>query len=253
MSAEWVLTETIGHVGLLTLNRGTIHPLNLEFVHQLSEALAEMRDNEGLRSLMLTSANDKFFSIGFDLPTLLELSESDFRAFYHGYSELALELYTTPIPTLAMLTGHAIAGGCILALCCDYRTMAEGRTLIGLNEIKLGLPIPFVADRILRDLIGTRGARDVMEIGDFFSPEQAEQIGLVDRVIPLDQIREESLQMAEALGANPLDAYRLIKANRTRPVVGEIEARMHEEEQALLECWYSDTAQALLREAAEKF
>lgn len=253
MSEEWIIKESVGNVGVLKLNRGTINAFDLEFAGLLTDALAQMRADETLRALLLTSANDKFFSNGFELPTLLELPEPDFRAFYQTFSQLALDLYTFPKPTIASLTGHAIAGGCILALCCDYRTIAEGRTLIGLNEIKLGLPVPFVADRILRDLVGSRGARDVMAAGDFYTPEDAEKLGLVDRVIAADQIRAASIAWAETLAAKPAAAYRQIKSNRTGPILAEIEERMHREEAALLECWYSETAQGLLREAAEKF
>jgi enoyl-CoA hydratase/carnithine racemase len=253
MNMDWIATGKIGNIGVLTLNRGTTNPLNLEFLGQLMDALSRMREDAAIRGLVIAGSNDKFFSIGFDIPALLDLAEEDFRTFIDGFNQLSLELYTFPKPTLAAITGHAIAGGCILALCCDYRTIAQGRTLIGLNEIKLGLSIPFLADSILRDLVGSRIARDVMETGDFYPSETAEKMGLVDRVIASEQIRTESIEMAEKLGANSQKAYALIKSNRTRPVVETIMERMEEEEAALFECWYSDLAQELLKEAAEKF
>jgi enoyl-CoA hydratase/carnithine racemase len=74
---------------------------------------------------------------------------------------MCLEMLTISKPLVAGIAGHAIAGGCILSLCCDYRFISEGRKLIGLNEIKLGVPVPYVADCILRKLIGHRLARDV--------------------------------------------------------------------------------------------
>lgn len=77
-----------------------------------------------------------------------------------------LALYTLPKPVVAAITGHAIAGGCILALCCDYRFISEGRKLMGLNEVKLGVPVPYLADRVLHALVGTRYAREIIESGE---------------------------------------------------------------------------------------
>ena len=98
------------------------------------------------------------------------------------------KLFTFPKPTAAAISGHAIAGGCILTLCCDYRYIAEGRKLMGLNEIKLGVPVPYVADCILRSLVGFRHAREIMESGDFYQPETSFQKGLVDAVLPLENV-----------------------------------------------------------------
>lgn len=124
-------------VVLLKLNRGITNALNLQLVNQLAEHLQNVRANSDVHGLVLGSSNEKFFSIGFDIPELFELARKDFRVFYHAFNRVSMALYTLPKPTIAAITGHAIAGGCILALCCDYRFIAEGRKLMGLNEIKL--------------------------------------------------------------------------------------------------------------------
>ena len=74
-----------------------------------------------------------------------------------------------------------------MALCCDYRFIAEGRKLMGLNEVKLGVPVPYLGDCILRHLVGARHARDIMDTGDFYHPEVLLQMGMVDQALPLEK------------------------------------------------------------------
>jgi enoyl-CoA hydratase/carnithine racemase len=206
-----------------------------------------------VQGLVLASSNDKFFSIGFDIPQLFELSREDFRVFYQALNRVCLDLYTLPRPTVAAITGHAIAGGCILTLCCDYRFMTEGRKLMGLNEIRLGVPVPYPADCILRHLVGLRNAREVMGSGEFYQPEELFQIGLVDQVLPLGQVLPKSVEKARFLGGMPREAFAMIKRNRVEMVEAEILARLEEKERFFMECWYSDEARGRLREAMEKF
>jgi enoyl-CoA hydratase/carnithine racemase len=142
------------NVAVLKLDRSTTNAINLGLVETLSAALQEVKHDTKARSLVLTSANNKFFSIGFDIPDLYDLDRPEFETFYREFNALCMDLYTLPKPVMACLNGHAIAGGCILALCCDYRLIAGGKKLIGLNEVKLGVPVPYLADCILRELVG---------------------------------------------------------------------------------------------------
>jgi enoyl-CoA hydratase/carnithine racemase len=206
-----------------------------------------------VRSLVLGSSNDKFFSIGFDIPQLFDLHREDFRFFYRAFNRMCLDLYTLPKPTVAAITGHAIAGGCILALCCDYRFIAQGRKLMGLNEIKLGVPVPYVADCVLRHLVGVRNGRDMMDTGEFYAPEQLLHVGVVDRVWPLEQVLPQAVEKAGLVGALPQEAFATIKRNRVEVVEAQVLARSEERERFFVERWYSDEARERLREAMEKY
>jgi enoyl-CoA hydratase/carnithine racemase len=202
---------------------------------------------------VLGSSNDKFFSIGFDIPELFDLARKDFRVFYQAFNGVCMDLYTLPKPTIAAITGHAIAGGCILALCCDYRFIAEGRKLMGLNEIKLGIPVPYPGDCILRQVAGTRNAREIMSTGEFYHSEELLQIGMVDQVLPLDQVLPKAIEKAGLLGALPHEAFGMIKRNRVETVEAQVLAHLAEKEQFFIECWYSDEARVRLKEAIKKF
>jgi enoyl-CoA hydratase/carnithine racemase len=240
-------------VALIELNRGVTNALSGELVRELSEALENVKAAPQVRALVLSSANDKFFSIGWDLPQVYGLAEESFRAFYETFNETCMKLYTMPKPTVACLRGHAVAGGCILALCCDYRMIAEGRKLMGLNEIKLGVPVPYAADCILQSIVGSREARDVVESGDFYEAEASLKKGLVDEAVPQDEVMARAMEKAEVLSAMPHEAYIRIKENRVEAVKARIDAGWKKKQQDFIEIWYRDEARKRLREAMEKF
>jgi enoyl-CoA hydratase/carnithine racemase len=238
---------------VLKLSRGVTNSLNLQLVNQLREYLKELREGSDRQSLVLSSHNDKFFSIGFDIPGLSKLGKEDFKIFYQAFNRLCMDLYTLPAPTIAAITGHAIAGGCILALCCDYRFIAEGRRLMGLNEIKLGVPVPYPGDCILRQIIGARHAREMMSTGEFYRPRELLEMGVVDHVLPLDQVIQQSIEKAEMLIALPCEPFKAIKRNRVESVEAEVQEHLAERENFFLDCWYSKETRKRLREAIKKF
>ncbi len=240
-------------VAVVKLARSVTNALSLEHVERLARALDDVKSNPEVRGLVLAGSNDKFFSIGFDIPRLIDLSRKDFGIFYRTFNQLCLQLLVLPKPTVAAIAGHAIAGGCVLVLCCDYRFIAEGRKLMGLNEIKLGVPVPYPADCILRDLVGNRNARDVMEKGEFYQAEESLGIGMVDRVLALEEVLEKSIEKARLLGSMPREAYGVIKQNRVAPIERKIAAHGEEREKLFLDCWFSGEARLRLKKAMENF
>ncbi|MBN1848922.1 MAG: enoyl-CoA hydratase/isomerase family protein [Deltaproteobacteria bacterium] len=240
-------------IAIIRLDRGVTNAINLDLVNELAEAVEHIRTDPRLRSLVLGSTSEKFFSIGFDIPQLFDLPENDLRAFFDAFNRVCLALFTLPKPTVAALTGHTIAGGCILSLCCDYRFMAEGRIWMGLNEIKLGVPVPHLPDCILRSLVGVRKARDMMETGEFCGPDESLAIGLVDDVCPREKVSEKAVERLRALGALPSLAFETIKRSRVEGIEKEVLERWGQKDREFLECWYCEEARILLKEAMEKF
>ncbi|MCP5102025.1 MAG: enoyl-CoA hydratase/isomerase family protein [bacterium] len=241
------------NVAVLKLSRGVTNAMNPQLVNELSENLRKVRENTGMRGLIIASSNDKFFSIGLDIPQLFDLSREEFTVFYQTFNRLCIDLYTLPIPTISAVTGHAIAGGCILALCCDYRFIAEGRKLMGLNEVHLGVPVPYPAHCILRDLVGSRNARDITGTGEFYQPGELLQMGMVDQVLPIEQVLPKSIEKAGLLGALPHRAFEMTKRNRVEVAAKRILKHLDGKERFFLDCWYSNDARARLKAAIEKF
>jgi len=250
---KMIRIEHHGEVAIVKLDRGVTNTIDLKLIEELSETLQGVTHDPGVHSLVLGSSNERFFSIGFDIPQLFGLARQDFKFFYQTFNRVCMDLYTLPKPTIAAITGHAIAGGCILALCCDYRFIAQGRKLMGLNEIRLGVPVPYLADCVLRHIVGVRYARDIMDIGEFYQPEESLQMGIVDQVLPLEQVLPKSVEKARLLGGSPQEAFAMIKRNRVERVEAQILTRLEEKERFFVDRWYSDEARERLREAMEKF
>lgn len=250
---RFIEKESKGRVITLSLNRSVTNAINLELINEISAYVKDYKDDEDCAGIVLTSAGEKFFSIGFDIPALIGLSQKDFSEFYRAFNRLCIDLYIFPKPAIAAIRGHAVAGGCILTLCCDYRVIAEGRKLMGLNEIRLGVPLPYPADCILRQIVDDRAARRIVDTGDFFPPEDTLAMGLVDEVMPLESVITRAVERISAIDSSSLAAFRAIKYNRTEPVVAHIQERLAKREELFIEMWYSSETREKLEEACKKF
>ncbi|MGA2112831.1 MAG: enoyl-CoA hydratase/isomerase family protein [Anaerolineales bacterium] len=253
MSEDLVQIKTEGEVAIVRLCLGTTNALGPDLIARLADVVQRIRVDSTVRGLVLTSHNDKFFSIGFDLPHLMGVSRADFATFFRAFNLMCLSLYTLPKPTAAAISGHATAGGCIVTLCCDYRLVAGGRKLVGLNEIKLGVPVPYAADCILRETVGSRIARDVVDSGEFYTPDAALELGLVDEVLPMQDLVRRATERIQALASIPSGAFAAIKRSRTEVVEREIRSRLDETDRAFVDCWYSQAARERLKEAMGRF
>jgi enoyl-CoA hydratase/carnithine racemase len=240
-------------VAVVRLDRGVINPINLEMVRKLAETLEALRADAGVTGVVLASASRKFFSMGFDLPELLELDRAGMAEFFGAFNEACVSLYTLAKPTIAAIENHAVAGGCILALCCDYRYIAEGRNLMGLNEIKLGVPVPYLAQCILQQVAGGRAAREVAYGGELHEPEELLKMGLVDRVLKPAQVLVDAINRAKELGAMSSEAFAAIKRTRTDRIQRLYALNSEEKEKEFLDCWFSEGTRPLLQEAMAKF
>lgn len=248
-----VHTEYHEGVVLIKLDRGITNALNQKFLNELLESLERVKEDPRVRSIVLSSSNDKFFCIGYDVKELYTVSKKEFTNFFKTFTNVCMNLYTLPKPTVAAITGHAIAGGCALTLCCDYRFIAEGRKLMGFNVLKLGLPVPYLINCILQRTVGTRVTRDIADTGELYPPEQLLEMGMVDQVLPLKDVIPHSLEKAHALGALPQKSYAITKHDRVEWIEAQSSTYLAEKELSFVECFFSDEARSLLKEAMEKF
>ncbi len=245
-----VITEQQDDLAILKLNNGVINPLNPDLVEEMSRSLADIREHA--RGMILCGGN-KFFSAGFDLPVLLKLNRTEMNDFLEKFDQLCLELLSMPVPTFCVLAGHAVAGGCILALACDYRYATSEDRQIGLNEIKLGVPVPYLADLMIRDIVGHRYASQMMFSGEFMSVSDAKIIGLVDAICDPVELDEFSMERLSTLAANENKAFAAIKANKVARIQANYARNHRSPKETFLDCWFSDPAQRMLIDASRKF
>ncbi|MGD8961714.1 MAG: enoyl-CoA hydratase/isomerase family protein [Desulfobacterales bacterium] len=237
-------------IAILRLNNGVINAISPELIGDLTLELRRIKNE--FRGMVL-AGGDKFFSIGLDLPRLLQMGRVEMMDFYTTLNKALLDLYTMPMPTASSIAGHATAGGAILALSTDFRFVAAGRILIGFNEVKIGLSVPGLADLILRQIIGDRRATEMVFSGEFLEPDQSLEISLVDGVAPAQDVEKTAVTKIAALTDMPAGGLALAKKNRVEAVRSRYKKIRQSDAEDFLNRWFDPAVQELLREAAQKF
>lgn len=210
MSQELLELASAKGIARLTMQRGA-NALNEPLMEALRTAIADLRDG-GAPPLLLASAHPTIFSPGWDLKRLYGAEPDEVRAFLKLFEDLILDLYSYPGPTAAAVGGHAIAGGCLLALACDVRIMAAGRARIGLSEINLGVPVPAGCVRMLSARLGAAAAELILQ-GDGVRVQRAAQLGVVQGVAVDRPVEEEAERELYSLQLKSARAY--AEAKRT--------------------------------------
>ena len=236
-----------GQVHELRLARPPVNALNPELCADLVQALHEA-PARGARGIVLVGG-PKVFSAGLDVPYLLSLGEDQdalLRAWTVFFSA-ARALAECPVPVVAAMAGHAPAGGCVLALCCDYRIMARGPFRIGLNEVQVGLVAPDAIQHLMRRVVGPYRAERLLVEGALVEAEQAHAIGLVDELTDGEHVVKRATVWLEELlklpSASMLATRRIARAD----LVAALESFRDDDLDAFLGEWNSPGTQAALK------
>jgi enoyl-CoA hydratase len=163
-----------------------------------------------------------------------------------------MRVFTCPLPVVAAVNGHAIAGGCVLALQADVRIMADVDARIGLNEVRLGMGLPSVVVESLRLAVPSRSLVPIALEGRLFAPREAEGLGLVDGVVPAADLVTHAIERARELGTAPRAGFAQIKAALRRPAREAIARASTQETEHWLDTWFSDDARALLGDTVRR-
>ncbi|XP_026464078.1 enoyl-CoA delta isomerase 1, mitochondrial-like [Ctenocephalides felis] len=164
----------------ITMQRLPVNSLNLELLTQLSDSFDQVEENK-CRGMILTSASNKVFSAGLDITEMYKPNDDRLKAFWSKLQEVWLKLYGSSYPTVAAINGHSPAGGCLLALSCEYRVMVNAFT-IGLNETQLGIVAPTWFQASMRNVLSKRDSELALTTGRMFTTEEALKAGLIDEV-----------------------------------------------------------------------
>lgn len=247
---SFVRFEPHGNIALLRLDNGVTNAINPQLVNELAEAVEKAGSD--YRGLVL-AGGEKFFSIGFDLPSLLDIDRVAMTDFFNCFNKLCYDLYSLGIPTACVLAGHTIAGGGILAMAADFRYAAQGRKQIGLNEIKLGIPVPYLADLIMRQLVGDRMATKMIFSGEFIPLDQAHEKGLVDGMFAPEALEKQAIVKISEMAAFDPTAFSAAKANRVETVRLKYKENYQARNQLFLDAWFDAAVQERLKQAAKSF
>src|SRR2546421_6043713 len=208
--------ERVGEAMLLRMRAGKANAMGPAWLERM-EALLDEALAARARALVITGY-EAFFSAGLDLPTLDGLDDRAMGSFMSGFSRTMLRIFELPMPVVAAVNGHAIAGGCVLALQADVRIGAVSDLRIGLNEVQLGIGLPYLVLETLRAQVPTPSLLPIAQEGRLFSPDEAAAVGLLHEVVPPDQFEQRALGRAMELGTLPSAAFGAVKLGLRAPV-----------------------------------
>eukprot|EP01137_Pigoraptor_chileana_P004590 Opistho-2@46431 len=175
-------------IAVLTMNKKPVNSLNLELLTELGDTLKQLESDRSVRGLILASNMKNIFSAGLDIMEMYKPKPDRLDKFWRSLQDAWIALYGTRLATVAAIEGESPAGGCMLAMSCDYRVMAQGGFKIGLNETKLGIVAPFWFIDVMTNTIGHRQSERLLELGAMVGTDEAMRIGLIDEVVAQEKV-----------------------------------------------------------------
>jgi enoyl-CoA hydratase/carnithine racemase len=226
---EFVRVEVEDGVATIRVDRPKMNALNKQVQEEIREAAAECTDREDVKAVVLWGG-ERVFAAGADVKEMADMSYTDMVRRSGGLQSAFTAVARIPKPVVAAVNGYALGGGCELAMCADIRVAADDAVL-GQPEILLGIIPGAGGTQRLTRLVGPAKAKDLIFTGRFVKADEALTIGLVDRVVPADQVYAESVAWAKQFSGAASYALRAAKEAVDRGLEVDIETGLEIERQ----------------------
>lgn len=221
-----IVSYELSHgVGTITMNDGKVNCLS---PRMLSDLHAAFDRAEADKAVVLLSGREGKFSAGFDL-AVFERGGDELRGMLKAGAELAHRMLTFPTPVIVACTGHALAMGAFLILSADVRIGADGPFKIGLNEVAIGMTVPYYGIEIARQrLVPAHFTRSLLT-AEIYSPEGAVSAGFLDRIVPVSDVLSAARETAVAFTRLDMTAHRETKRRAREPSLAALRTAMTED------------------------
>lgn len=226
------MSDTFGYtltdrIACITIDDGKVNAMSLDFFQGLGAALDRAEaDDAGAVVIM---GRPGVFSAGLNLKLLPTLPPDELNRTMLAFGRTMLRVFTFGIPTVAAVSGHAVAGGAMLAFACDLRHVADGAFRMQLNEVAIGLTLPSWAIAIAQSAVPKRWHTEALLHARTYAPVEALERGIVDVVTPPDKLLESAVAAATPLLALDKKAYAGSKRRHRAPAVAWAEAQLEKE------------------------
>jgi enoyl-CoA hydratase/carnithine racemase len=246
-----IKTDINGDIGIISIDRPPVNAINPELVFQLSSALDSFNFNDDINGVIL-QGRDGIFSAGLDITHLFPKDREYIENFWKEFSSLLVSMFSYKKPLYSSIGGHCPAGGTVMVIMTDYRIMAEGRYVIGLNEVDVGLTVPYGLSSVFQYVTGTRNAEDLLLKAKLISPDQALRAGLVDELCDSSTLLDTTLERISV--ASNLYSPQQVK---TKQILREHSLKTMKENfdsdaQIILDSWFSYSGQKRLESLFNK-
>lgn len=245
-----ISTSVKDRLAIITLSRGRANALNREMVTELQQMLINIENDDNIGGVIITG-RENFFSAGLDLLELYHYNEQEIESFWNLFLAFSAKITAFKKPLVAAINGHSPAGGCVVALACDARIMAEGKFIIGLNEVPVGIVVPNSIFHLYSFWLGQANAyRNLLE-GKLFSPEEALAVGLVDEVVKPESIMTAAERKVRKYMAFEANTWQQSKLNLRKDIIAITNADQSEDLKVMLKQWWSMGTRTILKSLVE--
>jgi len=252
MGYETILVEQEGPIGILKLNRPqALNALNSKVISELISALEEIERGVMPKVLIITGAGEKAFVAGTDITEMEKLSSFEAREFANFVRQAIDKVAALNRPVIAAINGFALGGGCELAMACDIRIASE-KAKMGQPETGLGIIPGSGGTQRLPRLVGPSKAKQLVFTGELIDAKTALEIGLVDKVVPPDQLMEETKKIAGTIASKPRIALALAKSAINKGLDMDLQDGLSYEIECFAQCFATQDQREGMRAFSEK-
>ena len=231
-------------IEVVMLQRPPVNAMDLALLEELKELFAALAKDSSARAVVLTGEGATFCA-GLDVRAVPQYGKAEQLRLLEVLNGTILAVYGCSLPVVGAINGHAIAGGLVLALCCDWRIVAAADTSlaepqVGLAEVKVAIPYPVAAIEVVRSELSERLARRLVLSGENLGLSEALSGGVFDEAAPRDTLMETALTKAARYAELPRAAFATIKRQLKEPTLSAIVSALHEGREPLREHWISE-------------
>jgi enoyl-CoA hydratase/carnithine racemase len=213
---SYVTTTVTDGVMLMTIDRPPANAMNVELLAQINEQLEHVAAD--LPRALVIAGTETVFSAGADLKAVPGYGAEEHRRMVASINAMAIGVYELPCPVIGAITGHAIAGGMVLALCPDYRIASDaGR--YGLTEVRVAVPYPQAAIGVVRAELSPPSARILALRSELTDAAECLRLGAFDEVLPAGAVLDRAMALAAEMAALPADVYGRTKLDLRGPAL----------------------------------
>lgn len=238
-----------GKIRELRLARPPANALSVNLVESLTAALTTAGSEA---EAVVVSGLPGMFSAGLDVPQLMKFDRSDMSRFWQDFLRLLKTIAHMPVPTAFAMTGHAPAGGIVMAIFGDYRIMPRGKFKTGFNEAQVGLVVPAPIQHALVRAVGAHTAERILVSGEMMESERALQIGLVDELADdPEQVVSRAIGWCEQHLSLPSLAMSVTRQMARADLCGFFDDTSELGVEKFVDIWFSDETRATLTALVE--
>jgi len=238
-------------LAVITLNRGRSNPINTEMLVELISTVKDIEADDTIGGLIITG-KEGFFSAGIDLIEDYNYNEAESKNFWTNFLLMQTVLANFKKPFVTAITGHSPAGGCIIAICSDYRVMAAGQYIIGLNEIPVGIIVPDSVFSLYSFWLGSRKAYQYLLEGKLLTVDEALKDGLIDEVCEAGDVLASAEKKIRSYMKLNAATWSQSKVNLRKELSAKMQADNSTLLDKMLQQWWAPETRLSLQKVIEK-